>query len=566
MTDLLASFALGISASAALSLLVKATVILVLALLLVRALRTARASRRFIVLAWTFALLAVLPVAQRFGPAIPVVVHQTRNVLQTNLVAAPAITVTTAAPREPATAQPAALSPEPASGDGAAVVVAAMWATGVVISLLPVLMTLFRLRMMRRSAREWTGESPQPVHRARVLVHEQLSTPMTFGWRRPVILLPADADTWSKADAQRAFAHELEHVRRRDWPVHVLARIVCAFYWFHPLVWEAWRQLHLEADRACDDAVVSGSEAREFAEQLVALAERIGPRLTAPALSMTGGDLATRVNALLNPKQVRGRVGSRVAVAISTAAITLGAMVAAVQAVDVTIIKDASERPRTSVGDATVPPLRAFASATPQSPAAPVQQTSKPAPSPPPSGSSRTIPAVPQNPVAIVAPLPDYRIGTGDVLMIVFWRESQLTADVLVRPDGKISLSLINDVDAAGLTPEQLRDRLVEAYAKFLPNPTITVGVRTINSRKVFIVGGVQRPGAYDLSEGMTVLQLISVAGGLREFISGQSIIIIRPEDGKQTVFRFNYLDMKSGTNLGQNIALKPGDTVVVPE
>jgi len=575
MTDLFASLALGISASVALSLILKTTVILVVGLLVVRTMRTARASRRFIVLAWTFASLAMVPAAAWFGPAIPVVVRETRQVVQAPTASASAGATIAVAP--PLTALPGPLrghlpgaepGPQQIVGrtgvDPAAALVMVMWATGAVISLIPVLMAGYRLRTLRRTAREWSVDGRPSPERATVMIHEQLSTPVTFGARRPIILFPADAETWSKADVQRALAHELEHVRRRDWPVHVLARAVCAFYWFHPLAWRAWRQLHLEADRACDDAVLSCSEAREFAEQLVTLAGRIGRKVAAPALSMTGGDLNTRVGALLNPNQARGQLGLVAAVAMSIAAATVGMTVATVQAVGVTTFQHPAARPQRSIDRALPSPVAASAPALQQSAPRQVQPGPRPAS---PAGAPPDTPDTPtQNPAATVAPPPTYAIGPGDILAIAFWGQKELSGDVLVRPDGKISLLLVNDIDAAGLTPDQLRNRLLRAFEKFLQDPAVTVGVKAINSRRVFIAGGVQKPGAYDLFAPMTVLQLISVAGGLREFADGRNITILRDEGGSQRVFKFNYREVQSGENIGQNISLNPGDTVVVAE
>jgi len=574
MTDLLASFALGISASVALSFVLKTTLILVFGLLIVRTMRTARASRRFMVLAWTFALLAGLPAVVRFAPAIPIVVRETRQVVRTPPAPASAGEISAVAPHP--TALPGPLrghlpgaEPGPqqiverTGVDPLAALVVVLWSTGVVISLIPVLMTGYRLRTLRRTAREWSIDGRPSSEGARVMIHEQLSTPMTFGALRPIILFPADAQMWSTADVRRALAHEVEHVRRRDWPVHVFARAVCAFFWFHPLAWRAWRQLHVEADRACDDAVLSCSEAREFAEQLVTLAGRIGPKVAAPALSITGGDLTTRVNALLNPNQARGRLGFGVAVAMSAAAVTLGATVATVQAVSVTTFQPAAP-PQRSIDRALPSVLATSAPALQQSAPRPVQPATRPAS---PDGAPPTKPVAPaQNPAATVAPAAAYVIGPGDTLTIFSWREQQLTGDVLVRPDGKITLPLINDVEAAGLTPDQLHDRLNRAYVKFFSDPRITVGVKMISSRRVFISGGVQKPGAYDLFAAMTVLQLISVAGGFREFVDGRNVTIIRDEAGSQRVFKFNYREVQSGENLGQNISLKPGDTVVVPD
>ena len=160
----------------------------------------------------------------------------------------------------------------------------------------------------------------------------------------------------------------------------------------------------------------------------------------------------------------------------------------------------------------------------------------------------------------------DYVIGADDALSIVFWRDKDMSVEVVVRPDGKISLPLLNEVQAAGYTPEQLRGQLVEAASKYLEEPNATVVVKEIRSRKVFITGGVQKPGPYDLLSPMTVLQLISTAGSLNEFVDGKNIRVLRNENGKQTVFKFNYKQVLEGKNLPQNIQLKPGDTVLVPE
>jgi polysaccharide export outer membrane protein len=164
------------------------------------------------------------------------------------------------------------------------------------------------------------------------------------------------------------------------------------------------------------------------------------------------------------------------------------------------------------------------------------------------------------------APLPDdYVIGAEDILTIVFWREKDLSGEVAVRPDGRISLPLINEIEAAGLTPEQLRVKVTEAAEKLLEQPTVTVMVKQINSRKVYITGQVAKPGPYALSGPMTVVQLIAMAGGVHEYADDKNIAIMRTENGKQISLRFNYEEVKKRKKLEQNIQLKPGDTVIVP-
>lgn len=163
-------------------------------------------------------------------------------------------------------------------------------------------------------------------------------------------------------------------------------------------------------------------------------------------------------------------------------------------------------------------------------------------------------------------PVPaDYVIGPDDVLTVVFWRDKDLSGDVVVRPDGKISIPLLNDVQAAGSTPDQLRERLVEAANRYVADPTATVVVKQINSRKVFITGQVGKPGPYPLLSSMTVVQLIALAGGLTEYADSKNIVVLRPDNGRTASFRLNYKDVSKRKNLRQNIELKSGDTVIVP-
>ena len=160
---------------------------------------------------------------------------------------------------------------------------------------------------------------------------------------------------------------------------------------------------------------------------------------------------------------------------------------------------------------------------------------------------------------------PGYVIGPADVLSIVFWRDKDMTADVTVRPDGKITLPLLNEITAGGFTPEELRVRLVEAAKAYIEDPNATVVVKEIRSRNVFITGSVAKPATYPLNGEMTVLQLIAVAGGLQEYADAKNIVVIRTEDGRQQYFKFNYKDVISQKRAAQNVVLKPGDTVVVP-
>lgn len=160
---------------------------------------------------------------------------------------------------------------------------------------------------------------------------------------------------------------------------------------------------------------------------------------------------------------------------------------------------------------------------------------------------------------------PDYVIGPDDVLGVVFWREAELSGDVTVRPDGRITLPVIGEMAAAGLEPEQLRQRILEASKSLLAEPNVSVVVRTINSRKIFVTGRVTTPGSHALTGPLTAMQAIALAGGLTEYADAKNITILRVERGQTHSFKLNYRDVAKGKKLEQNILLRPGDTVVVP-
>jgi polysaccharide biosynthesis/export protein len=160
---------------------------------------------------------------------------------------------------------------------------------------------------------------------------------------------------------------------------------------------------------------------------------------------------------------------------------------------------------------------------------------------------------------------PNYIIGAQDVLDISVWKEPEITRTVPVRPDGKISLPLLNDVQAAGLTPAQLTAEITTSLRKFVTDPEVTVIVEQINSQRVYILGEVTRPGAYPLLPGMTVLQALSSSGGFTQFANEKKIYVLRRVNGNQEKYFFNYKDVLNGKRADQNIALKAGDTIVVP-
>jgi polysaccharide export outer membrane protein len=213
-------------------------------------------------------------------------------------------------------------------------------------------------------------------------------------------------------------------------------------------------------------------------------------------------------------------------------------------------------------------PLHAQAAGAKTAQGAPAPATPPAGTKPAPAPTTAKPPNTEKPPVALpagtVVPA-DYVIGPDDILTIVFWREKDLSSEVVVRPDGRISLPVLQDITAAGLTPEQLRDSLTKTAERFVEEPNVTVVVREIKSRRVFITGMVTKPGVYNITAPMTVVQLIAVSGGLLEYADAKNIVVMRTENAKDMSYKFNYKEVSEGKNLKQNIQLKPGDTVVVP-
>jgi len=304
---------LTVSGSLAASIVTKATLVLVLALIGSWLTRRSRAAVRHMLLTAAFSVLLVLPIASMISPPVRIRVGTVNHEQAAPLSFGGAIP--SVAPSGGSTGIKLEI-PQPSVFSMSAILLT-VWITGMALFLLPMLVGLWRLRSLRRSAIAWRdgqrtveqlAVDAGVYRRVEVLLDESLSGPMTCGVVHPAILLPPEAQTWNEEDLNRAIIHELEHVRRADWMWHCLARITCSVYWFHPLVWIAWRHLGLEAERACDDAVLSHSEATAYADQLIGLAQRLSK---SPALAMANrSDLSARVGAVLNSRQQRGRAGA----------------------------------------------------------------------------------------------------------------------------------------------------------------------------------------------------------------------------------------------------------------
>ncbi len=181
------------------------------------------------------------------------------------------------------------------------------------------------------------------------------------------------------------------------------------------------------------------------------------------------------------------------------------------------------------------------------------------------SQSQKTDPKVNTGNGPAPATTTEYTIGPQDTLQIDVWKEPEITRTIPVRPDGKISLPLLNDVQAAGLTAMQLAGVIREGLTKYLTNPQVTVTVTMINSRRVFLTGEVSRTGALPLLPNMTVLQALSASGGFTPFARMKDIYILRYENGRQTKYPFHYKDVIKGKRTEENILLQPNDVIVVP-
>lgn len=309
---------LAVSGSLAASIVAKASVIMALGLMAAWLARGNCAAMRHALLAAMFGAILLLPIVSVVMPplhvGVPVGVQNQTALPQfvTGVDAKPSIATASASTRiTPVTTQVSKISlPD---------LLAAAWAGGAALFLLPMVIGLWQIRPLRRTGLPWRrGRSvverlalDAGIHRrVEVLLHEAVAGPMTSGVVHPAIFLPRDAENWNQEDLNRALVHELEHVRRYDSVSRCLAQVAGAIYWFHPMAWIAWRRLVLEAERSCDDAVLRRSEATAYADQLVCLAKRLLATQRSPLLAMANrGDLATRVSAVLDNRQRRGRVG-----------------------------------------------------------------------------------------------------------------------------------------------------------------------------------------------------------------------------------------------------------------
>ena len=322
------------------SLVVKATLTLVLTLLVVRLARESRAAVRHLWLTAGFSVLLALPLAPALVPSVRVEVMPVLSVIEEYIAEPPAIeTLPASIGASSQKSAPTAPRWTPTLTE----ILTAVWLGGLLVFLMPVVVGVVQVRRFRRNGLPWLDGLRVVNALAReaglrrpvdVALHESIGAPATCGIGRHAILFPIDARTWPDEEIARAAVHELEHVLRADCLVNTFARVMCAVYWFHPLAWTAWRRLELEAERACDDAVLRRAEPTTYADQLVTLAGRLSANTRHPLLAMANrSDLVQRVSAVLDPRQARGHASLTVATGIVVAACVLIIGISPLQAV-----------------------------------------------------------------------------------------------------------------------------------------------------------------------------------------------------------------------------------------
>ena len=339
-------------------ILLKVTGVTAFGLIAVQVARRRRASLRHMILSASFVLALLVPLTTFFGPTIPVTMPSvlTEMVLDdqqgdSQSVSNPGPIGTAALPND---VESAAVGSQTAW-------LLAIWLIGVACFVAPVLAGSLRVRSLRRSSLPWPDDRTfkDAVNTARhkstrrdvaLFLHSSVHGPITCGVLHPMVVLPASARAWPVEDLERALIHEFEHIRRHDWLTQRAARVICACYWFHPLLWMAWQRLTLEAEHACDDAVIGRGDAPAYAEQLLRLAEcQAATGRHRVLLGMAGRhDLATRIHAVLDRRQQRGRLGALTAWLLCLAVATGAAATAPIRLVP---------RAHVAVSSVDAPPL-----------------------------------------------------------------------------------------------------------------------------------------------------------------------------------------------------------------
>lgn len=409
--------------------------------------------------------------------------------------------------------------------------------------------------------------------RARIAVVSSTSAiePGVRGIVHPVLFLPAGiSDRLSDDQLEVIITHELCHIRRRDNCAAAIHLIVEAIFWFHPLVWWVGSRLVDERERACDEDVLRlGADPQVYAGAILRVCEFYVAAPLTIVSRVTSSNLKIRIEEIMT-QRISRKIGS------AGKLLLIGAGIVAVAAPIVFGMARTAPRlpqnPGIARPAAASAPIANSAIATPAAPTSPIRLNAsvQSAESRQPRGvaaapSPRVLATETAPPAAVRASQEDYIIGPEDELEIVVWKQAELTRRVVVRPDGKIGIPLLNDVQAAGLTPMQLIADIRRDLKPFVAEPQVVVIVAAAKNPQVSIQGRVARPGLYFLNRPTTVMQLIAQAGGMMEFARREQVAIIRQEGGASVRYLFDYASFLNGSKLEQNLVLKGGDIIVVP-
>ena len=465
------------------------------------------------------------------------------------------------------------------------VLIVAAWLTGVVVSALCGIVRWRRLAAhggeaiplqdsREAAALERVQSSLGWNLRVRLASFSSAIEPGVWGTIRPVLSLPAGiCDRLDDRQLDAIIAHELCHVRRRDNLAAVMHVIVETIFWFHPLVWWIGSRLVDERERACDEKVLEcGNDPHVYAQAILRVCEFYLATPLALVSRVTGSDLEKRIEEIMTQRSIR-RVGpggklllTAIGVALLATPIAFG-LTHPLQGIATggnagQVARDSAPKIQNTALQGRSPISDPAPSSTVAAPT--TQTTSFPRSPQPPATLPLVLPSPPLPQTDANTPDRDYIVGAEDQLEISVWRQPELTRTVVVRPDGRIGVPLLNDVQAAGLTPMQLRERIRNGLSTFLSDPQVSVIVVAARNPHVTIQGGVVRPGLYLLGRPTTVMELIAQAGGLSPFAQTGKISIIRQQGGAASYHAFDYSTFRTGS-WEQNLTLKAGDIVVVP-
>ena len=388
--------------------------------------------------------------------------------------------------------------------------------------------------------------------------------PGVRGIIRPVLFLPAGIpDRLNNDELETIIAHELCHIRRWDNLAAVFHVIVQTVFWFHPLVWWIGSRLVDERERACDENVLRlGSDPHTYASAILRVCEFYVAAPSSVVSRVTGSNLKTRIEDIMMQRTVIAMsFGRKLSLACAAAVFIAAPVLFGMTTAPGAKVQAAAPRVLSPPTVAVSPkPAAQPPAATPTAQTRPpVQPRVETSPNPP------IVHVV--SPPALEASPSDYLIHAGDELEIVVWKQPDLTRRILVRPDGRIGIPLIGDVEAEGLTPRDLQQAVQERLRKsvMVMDPLVTVIVAAARKPQVTIQGSIARPGVYVLEQRLTVLDLVAQAGGLLPFAKREQISVFREQGGRVQPYFFNYTRYVAGLELDRNIVLKEGDIVIVP-